>query len=115
MSERIDIVRAGYFRRKLVRGGIWVGVRFWLDDEQQWRVEVNGNTHRIISKDNGEPAHIEPLDVYHEWAACCGQQITEREFQFLMRRREWARTHAPDHPAAQPHQPVDLSKLPPRY
>jgi len=103
--DRIDRPRAGFFRTRLIRGGIFVGVRFWTEG-RDWRVEIDGRTTR----DDGFP--LDPLEV---WPYCAGQEITEREFHFLARRRQWAQEHAPEHPAADPGEPVDLSKLPPRF
>jgi hypothetical protein len=106
-ADRIDRPRAGFFRTRLARGGIYVGVRFWVDTvDRCWRVEVDGR----LTRTDGQP--LDPLEV---WPWCAGQEITEREFNFLARRRQWAEEHAPDHPAANPEEPVDLSKLPPRF
>jgi hypothetical protein len=111
---RIDQPREGYYRTRLIRGGIFVGVRFYRDAEGYLRVEVDGRSHRIVKQDDA-PDQIVLLDPLDIWPWCCGQEITEREFHFLARRREWAHEHAPDHPAANPTQPIDLTKLPPRF
>jgi hypothetical protein len=111
---RIDQPREGHFRTRLVRGGLYVGVRFYYDGDGYLRVEVDGRTHRIERQD-GEPDRVVPLDPLEVWPWCCGQEITEKEFRFLARRREWAHEHAPDHPAANPREPIDLTKLPPRF
>jgi hypothetical protein len=117
VTERpyIDQPRAGCFRTRLVRGGIFVGVRFFFDEAGHMRVEVDGRTHRIEKGIDGAPDQIVLLDPLEVWPWCCGQEITEREFQFLARRRQWAHEHAPDHPAANPREPIDLTKLPPRF
>lgn len=109
MTDQVGVPREGYFRVRLIRGGLFVGVRFWLEGTQ-WRVEVDGRQVRVVDD------HIILLDALEVWPHC-GEtnEISEREFNFLARRRDWAREHAPDHPAAKPHQPVDLSKLPPRF
>jgi hypothetical protein len=103
-QPRIDQPQQGYYCTRLVRGGLSVGVRFFFDDVGHLRVEVDGRTAR---------ADGQPLDPFEIWPFC--RPISEREFLFLARRREWAREHAPDHPAANPTRPVDLSKLPPRF
>jgi hypothetical protein len=108
MTERIDCPREGYYRLRLIRGGLWVGVRIWRDSGH-WRVEVDGRQVRV------EGDHIVPLDVFEVWPWCCGQPISRREFDFLARRRDWARRHAPEHPAANPKVPIDLARLPPRF
>lgn len=103
MSERIDQPRVGTYSTTLCNGGIKVGVLFWREADQ-WRVEIDGQTHRS----DGEP--IDPFEV---WPYC--RSITVAEFKFLERRREWARQHAWDHPAANPRRPIDLRKLKPGW
>src|SRR4051812_47857589 len=102
-SKRVDVIEAGIFRCRLVKNGIYVGVRFWFDSDQ-WRVEVDGRTHR---------ADGELLDPFEVWPWC--EPINQVEFEFYERRRAWAEQHAPDHPAANVFTPIDLSKLPPRF
>lgn len=111
---RIDRPEEGHYLTKLVRGGIAVGVRFYYDADGYMRVEVDGCTGKPFRRDDGSVVELlyDPLEV---WTWCCGKPIPEREFNFLVRRREWAKQHAPDHPAANPHKPIDLNKLPPRF
>jgi hypothetical protein len=122
---RIDLPEAGYYRVRLIRGGIHVGVRVWfgnpvIDGEEQdrsprWCVEVDGKTTRpVVDKDGNKiEGHVEPLDVFDVWPFC--ERITEREFRFLVDRRVWAQRHATEHPAAQSRKPIDLRRLPPAW
>lgn len=112
--------QAGFYRVKLVRGGIHVPVRIWfgcpvIDGEEQdrsprWCVEVDGQTSRPVADVEG---HIEPLDPHEVWPFC--EPITEDEYRFMCRRRGWAVDHAPHHPAANPREPIDLAQLPPSW
>ena len=111
-NPRIDVPVEGFYRTQLVRRGLNVGVRFYFDADGYMRVEVDGRTHKVLKQDDGSVVEVllDPLEV---WPWCCGAPIPEREFNFLARRREWAKEHAPDHPAANPREPIDLNKLPP--
>ena len=98
---------------------MWVPVRFWFgspiidgeeqDRSQRWCVEVDGRTCRF-DKDLG---HRVPLDALERWPWVAGNPISEKEYRFMLKRAAWAREHAPEHPAARPHEPIDLRKLPP--
>jgi hypothetical protein len=109
---------AGHYRTRLIRGGLWVAVRFWfgapivdgeeLDRSHRWCVEVDGRTDRI-DKDEGRVL-LDPLEVW-PWAG--GNPISEREYRFLRRRASWAVEHAPEHPAANPHKPINRRVMPP--
>jgi hypothetical protein len=102
MSRPMGSPAPGYFKRKLVKGGPWVAVRFY-DDGGVIKVEVNGYTER---------ADGEPFDP-HEWWPLVWPS-TEAEFRHLTRVREWAERHAPHFPAANPRAPINLGTLPPR-
>jgi hypothetical protein len=102
-TKRVDVIEAGVYRVRLVRGGIHVGVRFWQEGDD-WRVAVDGRTHRVDG---------EPLDPFEVWPFV--EPITPYEFEFMERRRRWAESHAPDHPAANAFEAIDLGKMPPRY
>ena len=106
--------RPGFYRTRLMRNALHVGVMIWhgrpvIDGRQQdraprWCAAVDGRT----CNDAGEL-----LDVLEIWPFCSGEPISHREFAFMKRRARWARKHAPEHPAANPRQPIDRRKLPP--
>jgi hypothetical protein len=116
---QIGVPVAGYYRTRLINSGVWVAVRFWYgapiiggeeqDRSPRWCVEVNGKSCRF----DREAQHRVPLDAFYVWPFAAGHPITEREFHFLLKRKTWAVEHAPEHPAARPHEPIDLRKLPP--
>lgn len=70
--------QAGWFKRRFVRGGPWVGARIWwhqdVDDagellaEPELRCEVNGR----------------PADALDQWTWLAGQPIEPEEFDRLM-------------------------------
>lgn len=110
--RRVDDPRQGFYRTRLIRDALAVGVMIWhgkpvIDGEQQdrrarWNVAVDGRT---CNRDG------ELLDAHDLWPFV--QPISHREFAFLKRRALWARKHAPEHPAARPYAPIDRRKLPP--
>lgn len=120
-----DTPQAGFYRMRLVRGGPVVAVRIWfgapvIDGEEQdrapqWCVEIDGKSDRWeIDDDTGYRCRV-PLDVDMAWPRCAWHPVDRREYDFLLRRKTWAVEHAPEHPAANPHQPVDVRHLKPGF
>lgn len=100
-----DQPECGYFQRKLVKGGIMVPCRIWLEQEigddgellgAELRCEVNGNA----------------ADPFEQWSHICAEPIPEEYFNYLIARNRWAAWHAPGDPAANPRQPIDWLKTP---
>ena len=117
MAERVPLIGvpvAGFYGARLINGGIAVGVMIWhgcpviagerQDRSPRWCIAVNG----LTTDKNGEL-----LDVFDRWPFVGGEPISHREYAFRKRRRLWARKHAPEHPAANPFEPIDLRKLKP--
>jgi len=113
---------AGMYGVRLVGGGIRVPVRIWygapiIDGEEQdrsprWCVEVDGVTTK--TDDDGVRVPLDP--IYDDiWPLCAGRKVDQAEFDFLTRRRAWAHKFAPDHPAANPRERIDVRKLPPMF
>lgn len=89
-----------------------------IDGERQdraprWCCAINGRSDRFErDEDTGYRCRV-PLDADETWPYC--RRIGAREYAFMRRRAKWAREHAPDHPAANPHDPIDLRALAPRF
>lgn len=102
-----DEPQAGYFQRRLVKGGIMVPCRIWLHqevgpdgellDDEVLRCEVNG----------------EPADPDEAWSYLCSAPISEAEFKYLTARGAWAGHYAPNEAAAQPRRPIDWNSMQP--
>lgn len=99
--------QAGFFRRRLVKGGPWVSARIWLHQEidsetgdlsapEELRCEVNGKPH----------------DVDDQWTWLAGQPIPEHEYKFMLADADWAKTHAHQAPQANPREPVRSRNIP---
>lgn len=116
MSEpiQVGVPRAGFYEGRLINGAIRVGVMIWhgypviagerQDRAPRWCIAVNGRT---------TDKHGELLDVFERWPFVAGKPISHREYAFRKRRQRWARDHAPEHPAANPYEPINLGKLKP--
>lgn len=84
--------KAGHYRMKLRSGAIKSGIRVWfgppldpvtgeeLDRSWRWQATADG----------------EYIDFERAWPACAADPITERDYLYLLQRREWAKQHAPD-------------------
>jgi hypothetical protein len=87
----------------LVRGGPFVPVHIWhgpphdpatgeaLDRSHRWQALVNGD-HR---------------DASEIWNWCCGNPITEADYRHMLAVKDWAVSHAPTEPEANPYQSVN--------
>lgn len=103
----VSIPREGWFRHKLSGGSVYGGVRIWygapldpvtgeeLDRSWRWQAMFDG----------------EPIDFDRVWPACIGDPITEDEYLNYVRRREWARQHAPDSAYAERGRRIDFLSL----
>lgn len=102
---------AGFYRGRMVRGGVWVTIRIWygpphdpitgeeLDRSPRWQAERNG----------------ELVAVYAVWPYCAGEPISEAEYRFMLADAKWAREHAPGDPKAKPTERPDFSDLAPPF
>jgi hypothetical protein len=95
-----DEPRAGFFKRKLVKGGVYVPARIWLEQEIGEDGELLGAEFKC--EVNGEPA-----DPFDQWSYLCGEPISEAEFKYLTARGDWAWRYAPNDPAARPRERID--------
>jgi hypothetical protein len=97
----------GHFRFKLVSGSVYGGVRIWygaphdpvtgeeLDRSWRWQATFDG----------------EPVDLDRVWPACLDDPISEEEHANYLRRRQWARQHAPDSAYAERGRKIDLLSI----
>lgn len=101
----------GYYRRKLVKGGVWVPVHIWIEDGDRCPETCALMSDQIIRCTlAGEAA-----DPFAEWLHCCDQPISRAEHDYLLAVLRHAAEHAPHMPEAQPRRPIDLSTMPPIF
>lgn len=108
MGHQVDTPTAGYYRTRLVRGGIFCPVKIWhgppndpetgepLDRSWRWQCLVGG----------------ELIDLHRVWPWCGRHPIDETEYTLMLERAKWAAKYAPQSPEAQPRKPVDISTVP---
>lgn len=98
----------GYYRTKLVSGGLFVGIFIWygppfdpvsgeeMDRSHRWQAHCNGQY----------------IDIDRVWPGCGGDPIDRAEYCHLTSLQDWGREHAPKSPQANPFKPVDLLTAP---
>ena len=103
---------AGHYRRRMVKGGPWVGVKLWfgapadpetgdpLDRSPRWQAEQAG---KVIAGDDA---------IQNLWTSCCREPITEAEYKFLLADAAWCKENAPADPLANPTKPIELGSMP---
>ena len=97
----------GWFKRKLVKGGVFVPARIWMFQD------IDAETGELLSDEllqcevNG--AYADPEDA---WSWICGNPISVSEFLYLSARIDYAARNEPEDPFAAPNKPIDLNKTP---
>lgn len=109
-ARLVDRPAPGFFKVRLHRRGIWCPARIWLDDDPRDPLtgESIDRAHKLMAEIDGKPA--DPMQVWH-W----GKPIHVTEYNYMRGVTEWAITHAPNDPAANPKAPVDLNAMPPLF
>lgn len=99
--------RCGWFKRKMVKGGVFVPARIWMFQD------IDAATGELLSDEmlqcevNGRWA--DPEDA---WSWICSNPITEQEYRYLEARIQHATVHEPDDAFADPRKPIDMNKTP---
>ena len=102
-----DRPQCGWFKRKLVKGGVFVPARIWMFQE------IDAETGELLSDEllqcevNG--AFADPHDA---WSWICANPITEAEFNYLTARISYAERNEPEDPFAQAKAPINMNKTP---
>ena len=94
---------AGYYRCRLVSGGVRGGVRIWhgapadpvtgqlLDRSWRWQAEFDG----------------EYIELDRVWPGCAGDPISAEEYSAYVGRKRWAEQQAPDSSYAKRFRKID--------
>jgi hypothetical protein len=94
-------IQCGFFKRKLVKGGVFVPVRIWKAGDRDADGELIEDEYTCCDVD-GRAAN--PVD---HWVWCCTNPITEKEFQFLTKLSSYAKKRDPREPLHNPRKAVD--------
>lgn len=102
-----DEPQAGWFKRRLVKGGPFVPARIWLEQPVDLGSGELIDDERLLCEVNGAMD-----DAAEQWPWLCGNPISRAEFDYLTASLAWSAQHAPDEPRANPRQPIDWLKVP---
>lgn len=102
-----DTPHCGWFKRKLVKGGVFVPARIWMVQEVDPVTGELLNDELLQCEVNG--AHADPEEA---WSWICANPITEAEFNYLTARISYAQRNEPDDAFADPRKAIDLMKTP---
>jgi hypothetical protein len=106
----------GFFKLCMVKGGPYVGAQIEhgpskdpetgepLDRSWLWKAWING---RLAADPSPDPMYAGVFRIWH-----FAQEITEKEYRYLLGIKDWAEKSAPNDPAANPMQPIDHLKTP---
>lgn len=101
-----DDPKCGWFKRKLVKGSVFVPAKIWMHQPVDEDGELVGEEELQCEVDG------QRRDPAAEWSYLSAHPVPESEFKFLTDNREWADNYAPHEPYANPTQPVDWRKVP---
>lgn len=99
--------QAGWYKRKLVKGGVFVPARLWLD---QW---IDADTGELMADERLQcEVNREWADAEDQWTYLAANPISEAEFNYLTASIAWTRQNAPHEPMANVRKAVDWLKVP---
>lgn len=98
-----DVPVEGFYRMRLVSGGVFVGIRIWfglpldpvtgeeMDRSPRWQAQANGAA----------------IDLERVWPRCAGDPISIGEYAYLTSLQTWGEQAMPESPIADPTRRVD--------
>lgn len=118
-ARRTDRLETGYFRMRLVKGGPMVACAIRKlchctpmgGFAHDWDPELCDRHAPPDAWIGGELQ--KPRRAWDIWTF--GEAITKEEYDYMLAAADWARSHAPDEPSANPGRAVDLMTAPPPF
>lgn len=100
----------GFYKRKMVSGGIHVPARIWLEQD------IHPETGELLC-DEMIRCEIDGKErnAFDAWPWLWSNPISEAEYNYMRAQAEWAREHAPSDPAANPRQRLSALTTPVRF
>lgn len=96
--------QCGFYKRRLVKGGPWVPVRYFLEQR------VSRTTGELVDDERLRcqvgATFYDPTDVAI-WFACCERPIFEADYRALVERGAWAKQYDRRMAEAHEEKPVD--------
>lgn len=94
--------QVGFYKRRLVRGGAFVPVHVWLEEDIDPDTgELVGDSKLCCSVDGREAC------AEDHWLYICDQAISEKQFDYMTSLSAFARRHDKREPLANPRKPID--------
>lgn len=104
-----EIPQCGFYQRRLVQGGAFVGARIWREPER----DANGiDTGRDVLR--CEVAG-RPRDPKSEFSGLSTKPVSEAIYKFLMADAAHAKAYRPGSPQSDPTRPADIRKMPAQH
>jgi 5'-3' exonuclease len=75
-----DLPQVGFYRRRLVKGGEYVGGRIWREPDLDRETGIRSSQERLLCEVNGERS-----DASGQWGYFCSNPITEAAYAKLMK------------------------------
>jgi len=94
--------QCGWYETKLVKNGPLVPAVIWVDE-----YEGQQSVYCRIGNDL--------QDVSRHWPYLAKRPISFEKYQYMKAKGAWAQVHSQDHPAANPHMPIDLDAAKPPF
>lgn len=102
-----DEPQCGFYRRRLVCGGVWVAARIWREDETDFVTGKPTDQQILLCTVDGKPR-----DAVQEWQALSRNPIRKFDFDYRSATAEWAKANAPDEPEAKPNEKINWNRCP---
>jgi hypothetical protein len=106
VAPNIGEPEPGHYVIRLVRKGPEVAACITFNDGL-WAVIINGTP----SVPDTDPWQVKGMDRVWPY----GRPIDEARYRYLMALKDWAEANDPEHPAANPRTPVDLTAIKPIF
>lgn len=98
--------QAGFYKRRLVKGGPFVPVHIWIERELDEAGDLLSDEVVKCTVD-GRLA-----DADSTWSYCAGSPISEAEFDYLSRVSSYAKASDKREPLANPRRPINTLSFP---
>lgn len=92
----------GFFKCRLVRGGVWVAARIWRDPEKDF-MTGKATGYDVVHCEIAGKAQ----NAMAKWDMLARNPISQEDFNYLKATSEWAKQYAPNSSEANPSSPID--------
>lgn len=107
----LNTLQAGFYRRRMVKGGVFVPVEIRLIQV------IDPETGELLEDERFEAIvdGSQVRNILKTWEYCCAHPISRDEYDFMCRDAEWCRQNAPMDPKVRTLAPVDLNQMDPIF